>query len=507
MKDLVDTAHVSAAQEGGKAQLLPVGAFDLVVFGAAGDLAQRKLIPALFHRWRDNQISEATQIIGVSRTHMTDADFRQTCFESFCAFYPSDCVEPQEWDRFAQHLSYDTIDAAGSDADWSGLGAKLNGRGDVQRVFYLALPPAIYGAVSRNLAKAGLNSAGARIVLEKPIGKDLNSARQVNDAVGAVFEEETIFRIDHYLGKETVQNLIVLRFMNSLFEPVWNANAIDHVQITVAESIGAGGRAAYYDTAGALRDMVQNHLLQLLCLVAMEPPLDLEADTVRDEKIKVLKALRPLTQDSVRSATVRGRYTGGAFGGEAVPGYEEELGNASHVETFVALKATLDNWRWQGTPFYLRTGKRMAQRRSEIVIQFKDVAHNIARLSPDMLQPTRLVIRLQPDEGMRLILVTKDPGPGGLRLRYLPLNLSYADAFDARYPDAYERLLMAVVRGDLGLFMRRDEVEEAWSWVDGILSAWRRDDTPVHKYAAGTDGPVQSAVLLDRDGKAWFDDA
>ncbi|MEM7569498.1 MAG: glucose-6-phosphate dehydrogenase, partial [Pseudomonadota bacterium] len=306
---------------------------------------------------------------------------------------------------------------------------------------------------------------------------------------------------------ETVQNLIVLRFMNSLFEPVWNANAIDHVQITVAESIGAGGRAAYYDTAGALRDMVQNHLLQLLCLVAMEPPLDLSADTVRDEKIKVLKALRPLTENSVRSASVRGRYTSGAVGSEAVPGYEDELGSASDIETFVALKATLDNWRWQGTPFYLRTGKRMAARRSEIVIQFKDVAHNVAGVAGAGLQPTRLVIRLQPDEGMQLILVTKDPGPGGLRLRYLPLNLSYADAFEARYPDAYERLLMAVVRGDLGLFMRRDEVEEAWRWVDGILAAWKADETPVHKYAAGTDGPVQSAVLLDRDDKAWFDNA
>jgi len=507
VKDLLDTAYVEAAEDGGKAQLLPVGTFDLIVFGAAGDLAQRKLMPSLFHRWRDGQIPDAVQIIGVSRTPLSQDAFRKQCYDSFCTFYPDDCVAAKEWARFEKHLSYAAIDAASDGADWSSLADQLSGRDGVQRIFYLALPPAIYGAVARNLADAGLKSPGARIVLEKPIGKDLKSAKEVNDAVGAVFDEDAIFRIDHYLGKETVQNLLVLRFMNSLFEPVWNANSIDHVQITVAESIGAGGRAAYYDTAGALRDMVQNHLLQLLCLVAMEPPHDLAADTVRDEKIKVLKALRPLTQQTIRASSVRGRYIRGAVGNAAVPGYEEELGSASETETFVALKATVDNWRWQGTPFYLRTGKRMAARRSEIVIQFKQVGHNVAGLNADILQPTRLVIRLQPDEGMRLLLVTKDPGPGGLRLRYLPLNLSYADTFEARYPDAYERLLMAVVRGDLGLFMRRDEVEAAWQWVDGILAAWRADETPVDKYPAGTDGPVQSAVLLDRDDKAWFDNA
>lgn len=498
---------IASADDGSSAQLIPVTAFDIVVFGAAGDLAQRKLIPSLFHRFRDGQIPESSQIIGVSRSEMSRRDFRDQCRKSFEAFHPGDTVDEAEWSAFASHLHYAAIDVADASADWAGMQALLKGRDEVQRVFYLALPPGIYGDVSANLAAAGLKSDGARIVLEKPIGKDLKSAQAINAAVGKVFPEEAIFRIDHYLGKETVQNLIVLRFMNSLFEPVWNANSIDHVEITVGESIGAGGRAAYYDTAGALRDMVQNHLLQLLCLVAMEPPLDLAADTVRDEKIKVLKSLRPIDAANIRAASVRGKYTKGAIDGEAVPGYEEELGDATQTETFVGLKVNIDNWRWQGTPFYLRTGKRMAARRSEIVIQFKDVAHNIAGSAGADLQPTRLVIRLQPDEGMRLVLMTKDPGPGGLRLRYLPLNLSYADAFEARYPDAYERLLMAVVRGELGLFMRRDEVEVAWRWVDGILAAWTADKTPVHSYAAGTDGPVQSAVLLDRDGKAWFDDA
>ena len=488
-------------------QLLPVCAFDLVVFGAAGDLALRKLIPSLFHRWRDGQIPADSKIVGVSRTAMDDAGYRALTLESFRKFHPSETIEDSEWKAFADQLYYVELDALDENSDWHGLTKALADAGDKQRVFYLALPPGIYGKVCENLAVAGLNTKGARIVLEKPIGHDLESARAINDAVGAVFDEDAIFRIDHYLGKETVQNLIVLRFMNSLFEPVWNANAIDHVEITVAESIGSGTRASYYDTAGALRDMVQNHLLQLLCLVAMEPPLDLEADTVRDEKIKVLRALRPIETSSIRDASIRGQYGKGAFDGEAVLGYADELGKESSTETFVALKAHIDNWRWKGAPFYLRTGKRMQARRSEIIIQFKDVAHSLVKAREDDVKPARLVIRLQPDEGMKLLLVTKEPGPGGMRLRYVPLNLSYADAFSARYPDAYERLLMAVVRGDLALFMRRDEVEAAWKWVDGILDAWRDDQTPVHSYAAGTDGPAQSAMMLDRDNREWFDES
>ncbi len=491
-------------QKSSSPQLIPVTAFDLVVFGATGDLSLRKLIPSLFHRWRDNQIPPESKIVGVSRSAMGDDEFRQLALDSFRKHHPSEAIDDGEWREFASLVKYVELDAVNADADWGALKDALAGCEDKQRVFYLALAPGLYGAVSANIDRAGLKSPGARIVLEKPIGKDLESAHEINRAVGEVFSEDSIFRIDHYLGKETVQNLIVLRFMNSLFEPVWNAHAIDHVEITVAESIGAGMRADYYDTSGALRDMVQNHLLQLLCLVAMEPPLDLEPDTVRDEKIKVLRALRPVTSENVRYATVRGQYGPGASGGEAVPGYSDELGAQSDTETFVAIKANIDNWRWKGAPFYLRTGKRMNARYSEIIIQFRDIAHALMRDGSD-LPPTRMVIRLQPDEGVKMLLVTKDPGPGGMRLRYVPLNLSYADAFEARYPDAYERLLMAVVRGDLGLFMRRDEVESAWKWVDGILQAWQDDKTPVHPYAAGTEGPVQSAMLLDRDGRAWFD--
>lgn len=488
-------------------QLLPVTSFDLIVFGAAGDLALRKLIPSLFHRWRDGQIPAESRIVGASRTAMDDDGYRRLALDSFRKFHPNDTIDDDEWAQFARQVFYVELDAVERKSNWADLAGKLD-RADGpenQRIFYLALPPSLYGDVCQNIAAAGLKSHGARIVLEKPIGTDLASARAINDAVGAVFDEGEIFRIDHYLGKETVQNLIVLRFMNSLFEPVWNANVIDHIEITVAESIGSGGRASYYDKAGALRDMVQNHLVQLLCLVAMEPPLDLEPDTVRDEKIKVLRALRPITVETVRENTVRGQYVAGASNGEAVPGYRDELGDTSSTETFVAIKANIDNWRWRGLPIYLRTGKRMVERRSEIMIQFKNVAHPLIPTTKDDLNPARLVIRLQPDEGMRLMVMTKDPGPGGMRLRYVPLNLSYADAFEARYPDAYERLLMAVVRGDLALFMRRDEVEAAWRWVDGILEAWSEDNTPAHTYAAGTDGPVQAAMMLDRDGREWFD--
>lgn len=488
-------------------QLLPVEPFDLVVFGAAGDLALRKLIPSLFHRWRDGQIPAESKIVGVSRTAMDDSGYHLLTLDSFRRFHPGETIDEAEWRKFCAQLFYVEMDALNEAADWKRLVETLGNPEGKQRVFYLALPPGLYGDVCRNITKAGIKTKGARIVLEKPIGRNLESAREINDAVGSVFEEDAIFRIDHYLGKETVQNLIVLRFMNSLFEPVWNANAIDHVEITVAEDIGAGGRAGYYDKAGALRDMVQNHLLQLLCLVAMEPPLDLQADTVRDEKIKVLKALRPITALDARRMSVRGQYSKGASDGAAVPGYAEELGSETQTETFVALKANIDNWRWKGVPFYLRTGKRMAARYSEIIIQFKNVAHALVNGASDDLKPTRLVIRLQPDEGVKLLLVTKEPGPGGMRLRYVPLNLSYAETFSARYPDAYERLLMAVVRGDLALFMRRDEVEAAWKWVEGILAAWKEDATPTHLYAAGTDGPAQAAVLLDRDGRAWFDGA
>jgi glucose-6-phosphate 1-dehydrogenase len=330
----------------------------------------------------------------------------------------------------------------------------------------------------------------------------------VNDAVGAHFSEDRVYRIDHYLGKETVQNLMVLRFGNALFEPLWRAAQIDHVQITVSETLGVEGRAGYYDTAGALRDMVQNHMLQLLCLLAMEPPASLDADAVRDEKLKVLKSLVPITEANIGERTVRGQYRAGASEGGPVPGYLEELGDeTSHTETFVALKAEIANWRWAGVPFYLRTGKRLASRVSEIVIQFRPIPFSVFDASAGPIEADRLVIRLQPDEGVKLWLMIKDPGQGGMRLRYVPLDMSFANTFQVRNPDAYERLLMDVIRGNQTLFMRRDEVEAAWTWVDPILQAWTASADRPKPYTSGTWGPSAAIALIERDGRSWYEAA
>jgi glucose-6-phosphate 1-dehydrogenase len=345
-------------------------------------------------------------------------------------------------------------------------------------------------------------------VLEKPIGHDLASAQAINDAVGAVFAERQIFRIDHYLGKESVQNLLVTRFANTLLEPLWNSRWIDHVQITAAESLGVGTRGDYYDRSGALRDMLQNHLLQVLCLVAMEPPSYIDRETVRDEKLKVLQALAPLSADQIKRDTVIGQYGAGLADGGVVAGYHDDAENPdSSTETFVAVKAEINNWRWAGVPFYLRTGKRMSRRCSEIVVEFKPVPLPMFPGSDRAAEPNRLVISLQPNEEMRLELTAKEPGPGGIRMRPVSLALNYTEAFQRRSADAYERLLMDVVRGDPTLFMRRDEVEAAWAWAEPILCEWQHSGREPRKYPAGTDGPVDAATLLERDGRRWHEGA
>ncbi|MEO1567767.1 MAG: glucose-6-phosphate dehydrogenase [Pseudomonadota bacterium] len=483
------------------AEFIPVDPFQIVIFGGTGDLSQRKLLPALFHRWRDGQIPETSRIIGSARTEMSAKAYRafakDACKRSKVADWDDD-----EWNRFAALLDYKTLDATDAGSNWAGLKKRLNGT-TKPRIFYLATAPRLYVDICAAIDRAGLITPDARVVLEKPIGTDLASARAINRGVCAHFDEHQVYRIDHYLGKETVQNLMVLRFANRLLEPMWNRAAIDHVQISVAEDLGLEGRAGYYDKSGALRDMVQNHLLQLLCLIAMEPPASLDGDDVRTEKIKVLKALKRFDLQRARQYTVRGQYGAGLVNGAAVKGYLEELGEGaqSTTETYVAIRGEIDNFRWAGVPFYLRTGKRMAGRRSEIVIAFKQVPHNIFGASD--VAPNKLVIRLQPDEAVRLFIQIKEPGPGGLRIKSLPLNLSYAETFTVRYPDAYERLLMEVVRGNLALFMRRDEVEAAWSWVDGLVEAWAEEGDTPHAYAAGSDGPLAAAVMLDRDGRAW----
>ena len=484
------------------AEFIPVEPFDIVIFGGTGDLSRRKLLPALFHRFLDDQIPESSKIVGSARSELSRDEYLEMAKEA-CKAATGDAWSEEKWDIFAGLLNYKALEIGGSKKEWKALKDMVSDDGRA-RIFYLATSPSLYVQTCETLEKAGLVTPSSRVVLEKPIGRDLDSATEINEGVCAIFEEHQIYRIDHYLGKETVQNLMVLRFSNSLFEPLWSRNHIDHVQITVAESLGLEGRAGYYDKSGALRDMVQNHILQLLCLIAMEPPHSMDADDIRTEKIKVLRALSRFNADRARTHTVRGQYTAGLVDKAPVAGYLEELGEdaTSNTETFVALKTEIDNWRWAGVPFYLRTGKRMKSRTSEIAIQFKPVAHSIFDAEPE--QPNMLVIRLQPDEAVRLFLHIKEPGPGGLRIKSLPLNLSYAENFDVRYPDAYERLLMEVARGNLALFMRREEVEAAWKWVDDLIEAWDEAGTKPVEYAAGSDGPVPAAMLLDRDGRSWW---
>jgi glucose-6-phosphate 1-dehydrogenase len=380
------------------------------------------------------------------------------------------------------------------------------GESERVRSFYLSTPPDLFIPICENLAKAGILTPTSRVILEKPLGRDLASARQINDAVARILPESRTYRIDHYLGKETVQNLLVLRFANTLFERSWSSRDIDHVQITVAETVGLEQRAGYYDKAGHMRDMVQNHLMQLLTLFAIEPPNMLEAGAVRDEKIKVLKALRPIVGPDVQRYTVRGQYGPGQIDGQRVRGYAEELGHGSNTETFVAVRCEIDNWRWAGVPIYLRTGKRMAQRYSEIAVTFKPVPHSIfGNGTCDRLDANRLFIRLQPNDGVQLQLMMKVPGSGRLKIVPRQLDLRYSTAFDERTPDAYERLLTDVIRGDQTLFMHRDEVEQAWSWVDPIIAGWQDYAPHPHRYAAGSWGPSQSIGLIEREGRSWAD--
>ncbi|MDE1905987.1 MAG: glucose-6-phosphate dehydrogenase [Rhodospirillales bacterium] len=482
-------------------RVIPVEPFVLVVFGATGDLSRRKLIPAMFERDAAGQLPGDVVLIGVSRGQLSQEAFAALAKEAVEEHVPKVERPAALMERFMKRLHYIAADATG-EAGWADLAAQLAQYKQHTIVFYLATGPALFGPICENLGRFNLVRGNTRVVVEKPVGKDSASAHAVNEAIAQVFPEDRVYRIDHYLGKETVQNLMALRFANGLFEPLWNAAHIDHVQITVAEALGVEGRAGYYDTAGALRDMVQNHIMQLLCLVAMEPPAMLDADAVRDEKLKVLRALKPMEAPN----WVRGQYRAGASAGGPVPGYLEELGQpASRTETFVALKAEIENWRWAGVPFYLRTGKRLAERVSEIVITFRPVPHSMFGQGAGPIVPNRLVIRLQPDEGVKLWLMIKDPGPGGMRLRPVPLDMSFASAFAERNPDAYERLMMDVVRGNQTLFMRRDEVVAAWAWIDPILEAWSQAPEPPKPYTAGTWGPSAAIALIERDGRTWAD--
>jgi glucose-6-phosphate 1-dehydrogenase len=468
----------------------------IIIFGATGDLAHRMLFPSLYNLFADGLLPEDVLIIGSGRGAMDDDGFRATI----------ELAEGEHRNAFLERVRYTAV--SGKPEEFEALRALVGDRIERGVAIYLSTPPSLFAPMVEGLGRAGLSGPTVRVAMEKPIGHDLASSRTVNDAVNAVFDEDRVFRVDHYLGKETVQNLLVLRFGNMLFEPLWNAQAIEHVQITVAETVGLEGRVSYYDGVGALKDMVQNHMLQLLALVAMEPPASMAPAAVRDEKVKVIRSLRPMSAETVGQLSVRGQYGAGAVGGQPVKGYAEELGKGSDTETFVALKAQIDNWRWAGVPFYLRTGKRMPQRASEILIQFKSVPHSIFAKKGRGLDPNTMIIRIQPQENIQLQVMAKQPGldRNGVDLREVMLDVSLStEASGQRRRIAYERLLLDLIEGDPTLFVRRDEVEAAWTWIDSIHQAWRAAGTGVKPYTAGTWGPSAAIALIERDGASWHE--
>lgn len=479
----------------------------LLLFGATGDLAQRMLLPSLYGLHVDGLLPEGLTITGTARSAHDNASYRAFAGDALERFLPDDRKHKQQIAAFLERLSYQPLDASTLEG-FDALAAKI---GDVSGglAIFLSTAPSLFRPTIKGLESAGLAGANVRIGLEKPLGHDLASSREINDAVAEVFPEDRTFRIDHYLGKETVQNILALRFGNALFEPNWNARGIDHVQITISETVGLEGRAGYYDGSGALRDMVQNHMLQLLALVAMEPPARFDGTAIRDEKVKVLRSLRPISSADAPHLTVTGQYGSGAVNGALVRAYADELEQSSTTETFVAIKAHVDNWRWQGVPFYLRTGKRMAARQSEISIQFKPVPHSIFAERGGKLQPNTLVIRLQPEEYVRLLVMAKEPGldRDNIHLREVPLDLSLDTEFaGTRRRIAYERLLLDLIEGDPTLFVRRDEVEAQWQWIDAIRAGWAANNMTPKPYASGSWGPSAAIALTERDGVTWQDE-
>jgi len=480
----------------------------LVIFGASGDLTRRKLVPALYNLHLDRLLPGGFAIVGAARREMTGDAFAATLREGLES-YSRRPVSDELWQQMASEISYVQ---AGRDAEgYLRLAEHLDDldrkRGTAgNRLFYLATPPSAFPPIVARLGEAGLNRPGSggnwsRIVVEKPIGRDLASARELNRAVGAVFDERDVYRIDHYLGKETVQNLLVFRFANSIFEPLWNRKYVDHVQLTVAESIGVEGRGGYYEEAGTTRDMVQNHMFQLLCLTAMEPPVSLAADAIRDEKVKVLQALRPVDPEAVHDSTVRAQYAAGVVNGKKVCGYKEEpdVSEDSRTETYVAMRLAIDNWRWAGVPFYLRAGKRMAKRVTEIALRFREVPHPLFEQDGEV---NTLALRIQPNEGITLKFGSKVPGPKPA-IRPVSMDFRYGTSFGLQPPDAYERLILDAILGDSTLFIRRDEVEAAWSYIDRLMEGWRDSDRPAAEYTAGTWGPGEADSLIERSGRRW----
>jgi len=482
--------------------------FDLVLFGGTGDLAWRKLIPALFQAWRHGKLPAGGRIIAVARLERSDDEYRATIRERFVEVDSAKRPSDEAYHGFAQLLHYRRMDLGKPD-DYAGLRTQIESRGAESVVFFLATSPHLFAPICTQLGAAGLNAPHMRVVLEKPLGHDLASAREINRVVRAAFSEQQALRIDHYLGKPAVQNLTALRFGNALFEPLWRRESIANIQITIAESLGVGTRGDFYDSTGALRDMVQNHALQLLTMIAMEPPASGDADAIRDEKLKVLKSLKPFTPETVTRDVVRGQYRAGHVGGAAVAGYPDEakVPAASRTETFVALRTEVQNWRWAGVPFHLRTGKRLAARDAQIVVALRPVPHPIF---PGAHRPNKLVIKLQPEDGLELHLLAAKGGlTGSEALAPVSLDLDFDKAFSSPSEriGAYERLLLDAIAGRLNLFVRSDEQEQAWAWVEPVLAAWRDDASGPRPYAAGSWGPPASSALIARDGFAWDEES
>jgi len=481
-------------------------ASEIVIFGALGDLSRRKLLPALYQLEVCGLINKDSRIVGAARADHSLEDFKDIVLNTLNEFV-KESIDQEILLRFTNRLVYQQLDFKDK-TSFQKLSDSLVG-GNATRVYYFSTAPTIYGYICKGLDHANLITDNDRVVMEKPIGHSLESSIEINNQVSDYFKENQTYRIDHYLGKETVLNLLVLRFANSLFTNNWDRNSIDHVQITVAESVGIEGRWGFYDDAGQMRDMVQNHLLQILSLLAMEPPADLSAESVRAEKLKVVKALTSINKENIKDKAVRGQYSDGFLDGSPVPGYLNEDGanEASKTETFVAIKAEIDNWRWTGVPFYLRTGKRMPKKHSEIVVHFKQQPHNIFKDSYSDLPANKLTIRLQPDEGVELQMMNKIPGIASqMHIQENKLDLSFSETYqDERVVDAYERLMLEVLNGNQSLFVSRDEVEAAWIWADSIIDAWKESNEPPKPYAAGSWGPVSSISLIARDDRQWVE--
>jgi len=501
--------------------MLPAPPCAIVIFGASGDLVRRKLIPAIYELARQGLLNERAYVLGFARTPLDDDHFRAGCHDSLLAHARTRPIDEQVWRKLAARMHYASADYSSSE-DYARVSALLNAldeRYDTggNRLYYLATPPAQFEPIIQHLGEklrlrdalhppAPEDGAFRRIILEKPFGRDLSSAHELNRVLHRHFREEQIFRIDHYLGKETVQNLMVMRFANSIFEPIWNYKYIDHVQITVAEDIGVGARGGYYDSAGALRDIVQNHMLQLMALVAMEPPVSLDAISVRDEKVKVYRSVRPIRAGAVGAFAVRGQYGPGECRGATTPGYlrEKDVNPASRTETFAALKLFVDNWRWSGTPFYLRTGKFLPQKLTEIVVRFRSPPLTLFQKQCEApVYPNDLLVRVQPDEGISLRLNGKVPG-GQLNIRSVAMDFRYSSVFNAESPDSYERLIHDAMMGDQTLFIRADEAEAAWAVVDPIEKGWSEDKAPPHTYEPCTWGPKAAMDLIEADARRWL---